>query len=194
MIEKKVFLKYMVLIIALTISSGCSVDNPMRIKSNQCRIPGELIAFLKHGLSGDELEYFLMSFSKFELDIILHDKLRNRIHISFNPKIINEHVFLEMVRNHQYVEWANFFTHCYIFPDWEQGSIVLQMYEYICNDEIEDFFFLFAEYEFSLFRFPQNVFIFKFDHIVIDEFDLLEKFKKDQRIKWVELVPIATVG
>ena len=110
--KKKSYKMMLVLLILVAIimmaTMSCTKANPVSPYGTK-QVPGELIIRLNDDIREEMFEEFILDYSRYELGHkeTISDN-RNTHLFSFNPKIIKDKVFLEMIRNDIRVYSAQF--------------------------------------------------------------------------------------
>ena len=155
---------------------------------------GEMTIYFSEEINKGSHEEFIQDYSKYDLRIMYHNKLVNRILISFDHEIIDELDLMIMLENDQRVKRTSFIRP---FPFWTDWCISGNFFEHVTNAEIELFVKEWSEliiistyyYEFK----GHNVFFIEFDPDLFDDLELLNKINENIIVEWAELVHISTV-
>ena len=141
-------------------------------------VSGEFVARLKDEIKDHAFDDFLLSYEEYELKVIFHDKLYNRIKFSFDHQKIDQILFHELIRNDDRVWWLGYNTQ---LPDWFQGVIELRLHDHIRDDNLVDFLLSYSEFDISFILRNEitNEFYVRFDQNFVDEFEVLFKLKDD---------------
>ncbi|MCL2065471.1 MAG: hypothetical protein FWG98_14020 [Candidatus Cloacimonetes bacterium] len=143
-------------------------------------IQGELILGLDVSINEDELQNFVLSFSKWELKLISHAISINYVKLSFNPELIDEFDFRKMIANHSIVKWVDFNG-----PNrqWESGKLLVEL----SDNDATSFIDKYSTYDLRLCAFYElsKLLVVEFNTDKIDEFEMYEIINNDTMVQYL---------
>ena len=153
---------------------------------------GELIIHLLDNIKEEKFIDFFLSYSDYDLKLLFHDKISNRIRIFYDREMMNEFDFIELLEKDNRVRWAFFEPY---LPDWEQGTIFGRFFEQVTDDEIDSIIQIWSEkYEVIIGTgIGRGFFTIYFDYVIFDEFELLKNIIDNPKVDYATFNYYATL-
>ncbi|MCL2065407.1 MAG: hypothetical protein FWG98_13695 [Candidatus Cloacimonetes bacterium] len=147
----------------------------------------EMTIRFRNGAQYDEIEKFILDYSEYKMSLVFHDKISTNIRVSFDNNKLDEFEFQKLLLADSRVSGAGY-TYQWMLPNWQQGKLIIHFKESVTDELINSFLKNYNDYNFvftGLIVKP-SIILVEFDHIMFDEFDLLELIGNDITVLWVE--------
>ena len=151
---------------------------------------GEMTVKLSDNVTGDLLDDFLLSYSDYKVELIFHDRIKNRIQISFDHNLIDEHDFLLLLIKDSRVGPTT--QYGYRIPDWEPELLFVWFHDFVAESEIELLLQSYSMYDVKISTVINTTTHFSciihFNENLINEFDIHDIFRNNPMVYIVQFL------
>ena len=150
---------------------------------NPAWYPGEIVVKLNENLNNESLSIILDAFSEWELKLLSQAKSIDYYRFSFNHKKIDEFEIRALFENNSLIEWADFYGP---YRRWNTGRLIVTFDYFVSEYDLTDFISSYSEWDLKIdvnwFEATKMI-LFRFNHMLIDEFEFLDIMNNDHRVR-----------